>query len=301
MFTPILIVDDDADASERLSAALGHTGLCAAVVPQVHHCVVLARQLAPLLVILSLDLREVDGLRVLRTLRRHGFGMPVLALVGDHGADVEETVRAAGADRVLPRDVPLAELVAEVVELWRATHRGDAPPVPMPAWTPPPELTAPARAAGPSLVAAVGTARAAARDPAWAEVRFGDVVLRPAARQLWRRGRAVELRPREMDVLVALCGRAGRVVSREALLRAVWGDEPTASGRAVDNCIVALRRALEETPAFPRHICTVRKFGYRLDLEPLPTAPRRDGGRPGDAVLRPYAGAAAGAARDRCA
>ena len=79
-----------------------------------------------------------------------------------------------------------------------------------------------------------------------------------------RNGRAVDLTPREFDLLVALLGRRGDVASRSDLLREVWGYASGAVSRTVDTHVAELRRKLEEDPAAPRHILTARKVGYRL-------------------------------------
>jgi DNA-binding response OmpR family regulator len=93
--------------------------------------------------------------------------------------------------------------------------------------------------------------------------RFGSVVVDHARRMVTRDGRPVELAPREFDLLVALLRRRGAVVSRTDLLREVWGYASGAVSRTVDTHVAELRRKLEEDPAAPRHILTVRKVGYR--------------------------------------
>jgi DNA-binding response OmpR family regulator len=95
-------------------------------------------------------------------------------------------------------------------------------------------------------------------------IRFGEVEVRPAARTVVRSGQQVELRPKEFDLLLALAARPGVVLLRAELLREVWGYHSDVYSRTVDTHILELRRKLEPDPARPRHILTVRKSGYRF-------------------------------------
>jgi DNA-binding response OmpR family regulator len=94
----------------------------------------------------------------------------------------------------------------------------------------------------------------------------------PATRVVTRAGRPVPLRPKEYDLLGALLRHEGRVVGRAELLREVWGYHESVLSRTLDTHVGELRRKLEEDPAAPRHILTVRKAGYRLALEPVSSA-----------------------------
>jgi DNA-binding response OmpR family regulator len=93
---------------------------------------------------------------------------------------------------------------------------------------------------------------------------FGVVQVDPATRGVTRAGRDVALRPKEYDLLHALLRRGGRVATRTELLREVWGYQDSVISRTLDTHVGELRRKLEEDPARPRHILTVRKTGYRL-------------------------------------
>ncbi|HXG97961.1 MAG TPA: response regulator transcription factor [Gemmatimonadales bacterium] len=93
---------------------------------------------------------------------------------------------------------------------------------------------------------------------------FGDVTVDFARHQVRRAGRTAELRPKEYALLVALLKRGGRVVSRLELLQEVWGYAEDVMSRTVDTHVAMLRRKLEHDPAHPRHIVTVRTFGYRI-------------------------------------
>jgi DNA-binding response OmpR family regulator len=85
-----------------------------------------------------------------------------------------------------------------------------------------------------------------------------------AARAVRKRGKGVELAPKELDLLLALLGADGAAVSRVELLRRVWGYPSAVVTRTVDTHVAELRRKLEDDPARPCHVLTVRKLGYRL-------------------------------------
>jgi DNA-binding winged helix-turn-helix (wHTH) protein/TolB-like protein/Tfp pilus assembly protein PilF len=102
-------------------------------------------------------------------------------------------------------------------------------------------------------------------------LRIGEWWADPTTNELRRAGDRLRIEPKAMEALMALAGRAGEVVSREALLAEVWpgvvvGDE------ALTQCIIKLRRALGDNPKQPAYIETISKRGYRL-IAPLGGAP----------------------------
>jgi two-component system, OmpR family, alkaline phosphatase synthesis response regulator PhoP len=94
--------------------------------------------------------------------------------------------------------------------------------------------------------------------------RFGEVAIDRSTRGVTRAGAAVELAPKEYELLLALFDRDGAVVSRLDLMRRVWGYSDAVVTRTIDTHVAELRRKLEKDPAKPLHILTVRKVGYRL-------------------------------------
>jgi DNA-binding response OmpR family regulator len=94
---------------------------------------------------------------------------------------------------------------------------------------------------------------------------FGDVVIEVEARRVVRRGEHIVLRPREFDLLVALARNSGRVMSKQQLLREVWGYGPDVVSRTVDTHVLELRRRLEDDPANPKYLKTMRGAGYLLE------------------------------------
>jgi len=197
-------------------AADGATGLAA------------ARASSPDLIILDLMLPEMDGYRVLRTLREDGNDTPVLILSA-RGEEADKVLGFhLGADDYVPKPFGLLELLARVDALLRrAASVGAKHRLPTP-------------------------------------VTFGDVRIDPGTHTVERKGEPVALRPKEYDLLVALLRRQGQVATRGELLEEVWGYSGEVYSRTVDTHVAELRRKLEENAAEPKHILTVRKTGYRI-------------------------------------
>jgi len=94
--------------------------------------------------------------------------------------------------------------------------------------------------------------------------RIGDIEIDRATRLVTRRGARIDLAPKEFDLLVALADRRGAIATRLELMRNVWGWSDAVITRTIDTHIAELRRKLEDDPAKPRLILTVRKVGYRM-------------------------------------
>ena len=91
---------------------------------------------------------------------------------------------------------------------------------------------------------------------------LGDIEIDEHMRMVRLGGREVRLTPKEYELLVALARRNGAPASKQALMKEVWNTRATDS-RTLDQHVFELRRKLERSRQ-PRHIITVRKFGYRL-------------------------------------
>lgn len=99
--------------------------------------------------------------------------------------------------------------------------------------------------------------------------RFGEFQLDRRSRRLTRSGDDVELTPKEFGILCLMLEKAGRALTREAILSAVWGWDAFVTRRSVDRCINTLRGKIEADPARPCLIQTVREVGYRFDADAL--------------------------------
>jgi len=96
------------------------------------------------------------------------------------------------------------------------------------------------------------------------EVRLGEVTLDLRQRRAQCGRTPLDLSSREFELLEYLLDHADRVVTREELLKAVWGYSAAPLTRTVDNFVAKLRKKVERDPRNPRHILTVHGSGYRL-------------------------------------
>ena len=96
----------------------------------------------------------------------------------------------------------------------------------------------------------------------------GELEVRPAEFRAIAAGRPLDLTARELELLTALLERQGRIVSREELFRAVWGEHYRKSDRSVDVYVAKLRAKLEEALPGMRFIHTHFGFGYRFEPQP---------------------------------
>jgi DNA-binding response OmpR family regulator len=225
----ILLVEDDAGLSFGLRNNLEIEGYEVDLVSTGVEALRAVRSRSPALVILDLMLPEMDGYRVLRTMRDGGDNTPVLILTA-RGEETDKVLGfRLGADDYVTKPFSVLEVLARVAALLRRT--------------------------GVSVSAASGQGTH----------RFADVVVDEQAHVVTRDGEVVPLTPLEFDVLRVLLKRRGSVVSRQELLREVWSHQADdIVTRTVDTHVGELRRKLEPDPSKPRHILTVRKIGYRF-------------------------------------
>jgi two-component system alkaline phosphatase synthesis response regulator PhoP len=104
------------------------------------------------------------------------------------------------------------------------------------------------------------------RQPKTDRWSFGQVRIDVERRLVVKAGEAVELTPREYDLLVFLVQNEGRAVTRDQILQAVWGETYFGTDRTVDNFVTRLRQKLD-APGDPVHFLTVRGIGYRFVSE----------------------------------
>ena len=107
-------------------------------------------------------------------------------------------------------------------------------------------------------------------------MRSGSIEIRPDEFLALVGGRPLNLTARELDLLTALAERAGRIVSREELYLAVWGEPYRKSDRSVDVYVGKLRQKLDHVLPGVRLIHTHFGFGYRLHQEPEVARPRAE-------------------------
>jgi len=191
------------------------------------------------LVILDVMLPGITGFAVVADLRRAGQFLPVLMLTARGRAEDVLQGFQSGADSYLPKPFELPILMARVRGLLRRRE-----------WF---QLGLDRQPSAPT-VASRFTFRERTIDFEQLEVRMGD--------------KAMPLTLMEASLLRYLVEHEGRPVSRKTILEKVWGVREDTDTRAIDNFIVRLRRYLEDEPARPRHVQTVRGVGYRFVADP---------------------------------
>ncbi len=95
--------------------------------------------------------------------------------------------------------------------------------------------------------------------------RFGEFELDASSHRLSKKGKEIELTPKEFGLLELFVRRAGSAVPRDEILKRVWGYGVVVTSRSVDRCVNTLRGKIEEEPGNPRFIKTIREIGYRFE------------------------------------
>jgi DNA-binding response OmpR family regulator len=232
----VLVVEDEQHLAEGLRFNLEAEGYQVTVV-ETGEAALEAVAAAPGFDVMVLDimLPGKDGFTVMSELRQSGQFLPTLMLTARGHPDDVLRGFAAGADDYLTKPFELAILLARLSGLLRRRE-----------W----------------LRASLGSPTAPDT------FAFGGKSVSFDRLELCAGDRVLRLTQMEANVLRHLIRHEGRPVSRKMMLEEVWGLHEDTDTRAIDNFIVRLRRYIEEDPAQPRHLLTVRGVGYRFVASP---------------------------------
>jgi DNA-binding response OmpR family regulator len=201
-------------------------------------------------VVLDVMLPGMDGFSVVSALRKSRNFVPVLMLTARGRPEDVLKGFASGADDYLPKPFELPIFLARLQGLLRRTEwlrsATDTPKRKGRSAVSEEHAPPTAAAADESLYSFNGKT-----------IDFGNLELRT-------KGAIIQLTLMEAKLLRHLIHNNGRTVSRKSILEDVWGLREDTDTRAIDNFIVRLRRYLEDNPAKPRHLLTVRGIGYRF-------------------------------------
>jgi two-component system alkaline phosphatase synthesis response regulator PhoP len=224
--TKVLVVDDERNLVELIAGYLRAEGYVVSAAYDGPTAVDLARAERPDLVVLDVMLPEIDGIEVCRRLRQ--FSDAYVLMLTARSEEVDKIVGlSVGADDYVTKPFSPRELVARVKAMLRRP-RAESADV---------EQQIP--------------------------LRFGRLVIDKARHEVTLGGESVALTAREFALLATLAAHPSRVFTRAQLLERVWGDEYY-DDHVVDVHVGNLRKKLEEDPADPHYIETVRGVGYRF-------------------------------------
>ncbi|HET8679156.1 MAG TPA: response regulator transcription factor, partial [bacterium] len=214
MATRVLVVDDEESIVDLVRSYLTREGFEVDVARDGPAGLAQARTFRPDVVVLDIMLPGLDGVEVLRQLRRESSAFVVMLT-----AKAEETDKivglSVGADDYVTKPFSPRELVARIRAMLRRSRGGGDQPHPL---------------------------------------VFRSLRVDPAKREVWKNEERVELTTLEFDLLYALASYPGHVLTREQLIQRVWGPDYFGDDRVVDAHVKELRRKLGDDASQPRFI-----------------------------------------------
>lgn len=221
----VLVIEDEPQMRSMLTDNLEFEGYRVTAVASGEEALQAVTARHYALLLVDVMLPGISGFDVCQQLRARGMHVPIVVLTAR--THEQDRVRGLdlGADDYVSKPFSVRELLARV----RALVRRDD-------W----------------------------HAPGSGEFTVGDVVVKPRQRLVLKKGRRVALSSREFELLRYLFAHRNEVVSREQLLRDVWGYSHLSVTRTVDNYVAKLRMHIEPRPHDPRYIITVHGSGYQL-------------------------------------
>ncbi|MFD3740681.1 response regulator transcription factor [Streptomyces sp. NPDC058629] len=227
----ILIVDDEPAVREALQRSLAFEGYGTQVAADGYEALAMAEAYAPDLIVLDIQMPRMDGLTAARRIRATGSTTPILMLTARDTVGDRVTGLDAGADDYLVKPFELDELFARIRALLRRS----------------------------SYASAAAGAEVSDDDI----LSFADLRMDLTTREVTRSERRVELTRTEFTLLEMFLAHPRQVLTREQILKAVWGFDFEPSSNSLDVYVMYLRRKTE-AGGEPRLVHTVRGVGYAL-------------------------------------
>jgi two-component system OmpR family response regulator len=221
----LLIVDDEPNIRELLSASLRYAGFEVATAADGNAALCEAATFDPDLLLLDVMMPGLDGFDVVKRLRQEGRQIPVLFLTAKDATEDKITGLTLGGDDYVTKPFSLEEVIARV----RAVLRRFA-------------ATAPAQRS--------------------ARLSFADVELDDDSHEVWKAGEPITLSPTEFKLLRYFLQNPGRVLSKPQILDHVWHYDFGGDANVVESYVSYLRRKIDTTE--PRLLHTIRSVGYVL-------------------------------------
>ncbi len=221
----ILVIEDDPAIRLGLRKSLGFEGFQVVDAADGDRGLEMVFEEKPDLVVLDLMLPRVNGFEICRTIRKHDQTLPIVILSAK-GQEMDKVMGLdLGADDYVTKPFSTRELMARIkAALRRSRVSEDAQDV----------------------------------------YEFGRVRVDIPGQQLFVGGKPQEVSNREFRLLRYLLANRGRVLSRDQILNKVWGFDYEGTARTIDNFVNKLRQKIEDDPADPRRILTIRGVGYKF-------------------------------------
>jgi DNA-binding response OmpR family regulator len=233
MSEKILVVEDEPTLQETLAYNLTHQGYAVETASDGQVAIEKARQTQPDLIVLDIMLPVLDGFEVCRVLRQE-MNTPILMLTA-RDDEIDRVIGLElGADDYITKPFSMREFLARVKAQLRRVRL---------------------------IREELDTETTQPRET----LNFGNLTLDLTRREILLNGEPVAVKPKEFDLLLFLARHRGQVLSRELILERVWGWEFSGGSRTVDVHIRWLREKIEQNPALPERIVTVRGAGYRFE------------------------------------
>ncbi|WP_030334323.1 response regulator transcription factor [Streptomyces sp. NRRL B-1381] len=246
----VLLIEDDASVRDGMELVLRRHGYGVETAATGEEALALLageRGAAVELAVLDLMLPGMDGFEVCRRIRARTVTLPIIMLTARGDDEDIVTGLEAGADDYVVKPVTAPVLEARIrAALRRAEPAGAGAGV------------------GVGASGSAGTGAWAGRPDHGDRSEHGGLVIDRAGLTVTKHGTSIALPPTELRVLLELSAAPGRVLTREHLLASVWDHTFLGDSRLVDAAVGRLRAKIEDVPARPRYVQTVRGFGYRF-------------------------------------
>ena len=224
--TRLLVVEDEPNILELLSASLRYAGFDVVTAAAGTEAVQAAQRHRPDLIVLDVMLPDIDGFEVCRRLRSAGNDVPVIFLTARDTSSDTVTGLVIGGDDYVTKPFSLEEVIARIRAVLRRTSGEGAEPTP--------------------------------------RLTFADLELDEESHEVWRAGQQIQLSPTEFKLLRYFMGNANRVLSKMQILDHVWDYDFRGDTGIVESYVSVLRRKIDTVE--PRLIHTLRGVGYVLRL-----------------------------------